>query len=490
MKKGIFLAIVLSSITVSVNAQFEKFSEPMKLPGTVNQGSTEESLPVFSHDSSTLYFTRTWDPGSIGGIEDQDIWSSKRESDGSYSNVSRLSELNNKYNNAILGMNKAGNKMYLLNAYEGKKDQKKGLAVSTLDGTKWGKPEEVVIPNLDIDGDYFGFYVSPSEAEMIISTYGTGTMSNEYLYFRTKSGNTWSTPMHMGSVLNTSGFEFSPYLSRNQDTLYFSSSGHSGMGDADIFYSVKQGSWTSWSKPVNLGSKINSPKFDAYLTLSNNVVYWSSNRDSDVSDIWMARLLPPPPPLSVTCKGMDVTIYKGSDGKLDATVSGGVGPFTFVWSNGSTVEDPTGVPKGTYTVTVTDAVGQTATCSSTIGEPGPPSDIVYKHYFEYNIDEVTVQDAELKAFVTQVENFLNSGRENVTINIAASASTVPTRKFGTNFKLSSSRANTMKEELDKYFESKGLKSKVTVNSDSATVTGLKYGNDPETQEKNRAFQSC
>ena len=129
MKIRYLITGILGIMSFTLNAQFERYSEPMKLPGTVNQ-DMEESLPVFSKDSSILYFTRTFDPLSIGGIDDQDIFFAKRESDGSYSNVSSLSDMNNKFNNAVLGINNAGNRMYLLDAYDGKKDQKKDRAPS------------------------------------------------------------------------------------------------------------------------------------------------------------------------------------------------------------------------------------------------------------------------------------------------------------------------------------------------------------------------
>ncbi|WP_168797579.1 T9SS type A sorting domain-containing protein [Neolewinella litorea] len=44
----------------------------------------------------------------------------------------------------------------------------------------------------------------------------------------------------------------------------------------------------------------------------------------------------------------------GNTTNIDLTVEGGVGPFTYLWSNGETTEDLTNVPLGTYTVTVTD----------------------------------------------------------------------------------------------------------------------------------------
>lgn len=74
-------------------------------------------------------------------------------------------------------------------------------------------------------------------------------------------------------------------------------------------------------------------------------------------------------PLDVKVVADDVTCPDGSDGSVTATPEGGVGPFTYEWNTGATTATVTGLPAGTYTVTLTDANNCTATGSATITAP-------------------------------------------------------------------------------------------------------------------------
>lgn len=58
-----------------------------------------------------------------------------------------------------------------------------------------------------------------------------------------------------------------------------------------------------------------------------------------------------------------------SDGGVDISVSGGVPPYTFLWSNGATSEDLSGVTEGNYSVTVTDDNGCQAIENYTLTAP-------------------------------------------------------------------------------------------------------------------------
>ncbi len=482
-------------VATSIQAQWWDFTDPTALPGTVNGSETEENMPIFSKDSSILYFVRTFDANNTGGTTDQDIWQATRQSDGSYTDLSRVKNLNNKFNNASVGVSDDGTKMYLLNTYEGKKDQEKGIAFSESVNGKWGAPEAIEIPGLDIDGEFYGFHVSESGDVIIISYNGPESLGEEDLYVSTKTGNVWSEPIHMGTKVNSAGFEISPYLSSSQDTLFFSSNGMGGEGDADIFYAVKQGSWTNWSTPINLGDRINSPKFDAYFIYTGKYAYWSSNRDAELSDIFMIEILPPPP-LTAFCTGVDATAYKGTDGSVDVTVEGGAPPFVFEWSNGAAAEDLLGVGKGEYFVKITDQVGQTFTATCFVDEPPMPIDPVlvqnyenyeFKHIFGYNKNKLSVKRGDLKGFVKHIERDLKDGRSSVTIRIVSSASKVPTQTYGTNEKLAQIRAENMKYDLLDHFKKK-YADKINVVIERSVVDGPEYQDDAENISKYEPYQ--
>lgn len=76
-----------------------------------------------------------------------------------------------------------------------------------------------------------------------------------------------------------------------------------------------------------------------------------------------------PTSLDVVTSSTPASINGGADGTATANVSGGVGPYTYLWSNGGTTPTITNLNYGIYTVTITDANGCIRLGSVVVNEP-------------------------------------------------------------------------------------------------------------------------
>jgi hypothetical protein len=77
--------------------------------------------------------------------------------------------------------------------------------------------------------------------------------------------------------------------------------------------------------------------------------------------------------IAVTGGIANIGCEAGNIGSIDVTPGGGSTPFSFIWSNGSTTEDLNNIGAGTYTVTISDANGCSASTSTTIQGSSPLS---------------------------------------------------------------------------------------------------------------------
>jgi len=94
---------------------------------------------------------------------------------------------------------------------------------------------------------------------------------------------TMSSPQNLGPNINTIGNEVFPFFQNG--VLYFSSDGHYGWGDLDVYESKLQADGT-FSTPKNLGAPINSNKddFSFIIDTTDAYGYFSSNREGGKGD--------------------------------------------------------------------------------------------------------------------------------------------------------------------------------------------------------------
>ena len=98
-----------------------------------------------------------------------------------------------------------------------------------------------------------------------------------YVSYRGPSGN-WSQPENLGRQINTKGDEEAPFMAPDGRTLYFTSNGHPGQGEGDIYMTRKEG--TLWTKPINLGPSVNSTgkELGFFVDGDGKSAYFSSSK--------------------------------------------------------------------------------------------------------------------------------------------------------------------------------------------------------------------
>ena len=295
---------------------------PQNMGNTINS-KYQEYLPSLTADEQTLVFTRkVWarDAQPVGNEED--LYMSSKVN-GQWTPATRMpSPLNSDGNEGAECISQDGRVMFFTAC------ERKGgagscdLYLCTRSGDKWSAPRNLgnpvntggweTQPSFSIDGRTLYFASNRPGGKGGNDIWKTVLMDN----------GRWSKPINLGDSINTPGDERCPFIHYDDQTLYFASNGHVGMGDMDIFYSRKINDST-WSKPVNIGYPINTKGEDASLIVSpsGKTAIFTSDRDGGFGslDLYQFELYKEAQPLAVTyMKG--VVFDQKTNAKLSATV--------------------------------------------------------------------------------------------------------------------------------------------------------------------------
>jgi outer membrane protein OmpA-like peptidoglycan-associated protein len=180
--------------------------------------------------------------------------------------------------NDIFSITPDGNTLLIRGAYNrGRKQNEVGISMCKKTERGWSQPEQIDIPKLEsmCKGYYLSAYLS-NNGKVMMMAFSDKKKSNKddiYLSFMDKKGE-WSKPENLGSDVNTSGVETTPFLASDNQTLYFASDRSGGQGGLDIWVTKRKNRfWNSWTEPQNLGSVINSDEDDYYYSIAANGQY-------------------------------------------------------------------------------------------------------------------------------------------------------------------------------------------------------------------------
>jgi outer membrane protein OmpA-like peptidoglycan-associated protein len=196
-----------------------------------------------------------------------DLYFTKKDKgSGKWSAPAPLSgDVNSTFHDAFASVSSDGKTMYFTrtNQEKGKikrnKDNEATLSIVklSLEGGDWVNPESFPYNNDDYSVGHPS--ISKDGKTLFFSSNKPGGIGETDIYMSSWNGSSWSEPQNLGSVINTPGKELFP-MAGGQDTLYFSSNTHPGLGGFDVFRTVYRNG--QWSQPENLGYPINSSRDD------------------------------------------------------------------------------------------------------------------------------------------------------------------------------------------------------------------------------------
>lgn len=236
------------------------------------------SGPRLSEESELLYYFVD-EPVSLKDDRNetsanQDIFQVEFTPEGTWSEPKELSELNNRSHNGVHYVSDNNDRLILLGEYLENGASANGLSVSHFDEVHkiWSKPERVHVKKYK-DSDVSSYMMTSDESVLLLALDGNGTYGEQDIFVSFRDGKKWSKPLNLGNVINTPKSEGTMFLSKDSKTLYFSSNGfENSLGGYDVYKSERlDDTWLNWSTPENLGVPFNSEHDDLYYSHSNKM---------------------------------------------------------------------------------------------------------------------------------------------------------------------------------------------------------------------------
>lgn len=284
------------------NAEFGMYAiqhptefKPINIGNAINT-AYDEYFPSMTADGETFVFTR-----KVG--EQEDFYVS-RKVNGKWQAAVPIPEINSYGNEGAPSISADGKMMFFASCINiegnyGSPDRKGygscDIFYSQNINGKWSKPVNVGPPiNTSHWETQPSFSSDGKTLYFIRGIVSRGEIKQQDIYMSVLDENgRFTEPVKLGNHINTDGDEESVYIHPDNQTLYFSSNGHIGMGGLDIYMSKRQPDGT-WGPAINLGYPINTQHDENSLLVgpSGKIAYFASNRKDGLGglDIYQFEL--------------------------------------------------------------------------------------------------------------------------------------------------------------------------------------------------------
>ena len=236
--------------------------------GKLVNSSYQDYIPLVSADESTLIFTSRRSASTGGAVAKdgsfyEDIYMSTKNARGGWTKPAPITGLNSEMHDAGIGLSYDGKQLFLY------KDVNGGdILVSKRKSKGWTNPESL---KGDVNSKYWegSASISRDGKYLYFASNRPGGFGGIDIYRSERQANgVWGEAVNMGPTVNTAGDEDAPQIHSDDITMFFSSTGHEGMGGYDIFSTVIDPVTGNWAKPKNVGYPINTAFDDIHFSLN------------------------------------------------------------------------------------------------------------------------------------------------------------------------------------------------------------------------------
>jgi outer membrane protein OmpA-like peptidoglycan-associated protein len=272
-----------------------------------NSENGGQYCPILSADEKLLFFCARNREDNIGG---EDIFYSKRISENNWSKPTLFEEINTAGGNeAIEQISSDNTSLYIFSGGKIKQTEiiKDGIGElfelsSNINQGSWQADLSLssdgnALLFSSIYSDNYNYNIkSGNQMTGDLSDYhgSKGHQSDIYISLKDENGY-WGKAINLGPVINTIHCDRGAFLHPDMKTLYFSSDGHGGLGDLDVFVSKRlaDSCWNCWSEPINMGKEINSTSSDWGYQINTNGDKAFFSKDSKISYLNLPKHLRP-----------------------------------------------------------------------------------------------------------------------------------------------------------------------------------------------------
>lgn len=250
--------------------------------------SFEEYFPAITADGKTFLFTRRGKALNPGRLNLQEDFYVSRWIDKAWSIAEALEEINTDGNEGAPSLSADGQYLFFTACQEmmESSDARKtkgscDLFIAKKVGSKFNAPRNLEAPiNTGVWESQPSFSSDGRTLYFVRAIKGAdGRTQRDIMMTSIGDRSEWSEPVSVSSKINTPNDEMSVFIHPDDQTLYFSSDGHPGLGGLDIFMSKRMADG-QWGDPVNLGYPINTGGDENSLLVSpgGDIAYFASNR--------------------------------------------------------------------------------------------------------------------------------------------------------------------------------------------------------------------